>query len=310
MKAPPPFTDHFEHRPNYDYKNHFVAPKGWRLVNLGEKYQNGDFWLDYESWEPASDWMMGQDINICTVNPVIRPVLPELIPPTPNAKVVLEVVKRTTWAVKFKIASQSPDLPQDELLFTASNGIKIKSYSLPEVDLTRNWSLYIRGTNRDEDNTILSCTPNQFNKVVAAVNEFNGIAPKTEEPKAETPVSSEPPKYTGPRIELGDPLAVGIAKAGPAPAGWRYVGTDEKLKSGDFVLFKDGWVVSDAHHSPWIGFLLSSYFWPVIRRVKPCSPPVAPETTIADLNAKIRSLEAEVAALKGKIAGAKSALRD
>ena len=74
MKTPPKFNGYCSCRSNYDYKGHFAPPKGWRLVEIGESYKMGDFWLHSgDTWTAASDSMVGKMISSNSTYPVIRP---------------------------------------------------------------------------------------------------------------------------------------------------------------------------------------------------------------------------------------------
>lgn len=72
MKTPPKFNGYCSCRPDYDYKGHFTPPTGWRLVEIGEKYEVGDFFLASGwSWTSA-EGIYGEPIS-GSVYPVIRP---------------------------------------------------------------------------------------------------------------------------------------------------------------------------------------------------------------------------------------------
>lgn len=97
MKTPPKFNGPCPHRPNYDYKGHFTPPKGWRLVEIGEKYEVGDFFLASGwSWTSA-EGIYGEPIS-GSVYPVIRPATSQRGPngrftkPAPKVKLNEEMV--------------------------------------------------------------------------------------------------------------------------------------------------------------------------------------------------------------------------
>lgn len=296
LPAYTPANPHRDHIVGYANRieNYGKPPAGYRWLKVGDKVPEGSIFANYHNKEWRK--MRSADIVADHHYAFAAPIAPELIPSDPSAKLVLEVVKRTTRKVDFKIASQTYSGPIHKPIFQASNGIEIKSYYHPQIlDSEVVHSLYIRGTEKNRDNDVLSCLPSQFKRIVAAVAEYNGLAtPKVKAPKVE-PISSEPPKYAGPEISVGDDLNTGMAKAGPAPKGWRYVTTCEKIANGDLVLFKMKWVKVETHHKSWIGFDLSPRFWPVIRRVEPCSPPKSPESILAELQSENAALKAKVA---------------
>ena len=179
--------------PNCGYDKRVEAygkpPTGYRWLKVGEKMPAESIYANYydKKWLKTSFNETVQDSHYAFA----APVTPELIPADPSAAVALEVVGRNSTAVRFKIARQTYGGPNFETVFEASNGISINSYYYPEAPTDRSGAVrkfYLRGTKKHRDNDILSCTPAQFKRIVAALAEYNASLT----PKAETKIVPSP----------------------------------------------------------------------------------------------------------------------
>lgn len=216
-------------------------PEGYRFLKIGETIPVGS--IHAENFGKGK-WgfvtlATGHKVNSGHLL-IAAPITPELIPDDPSAAVALEVVGRNSKVVRFKIARQSDVVKYGEL-FKASNKLQIESVHNPQILFSRghpHGKFYLRGVGKRNDGIVLSCTPKRFERIVAALAEYNAsLAPKV----APVPVSSEPPKYTGPEIKYSHSLEDGINAAGPAPEGWRYLKLGEGVKDGDFRLRLKEW---------------------------------------------------------------------
>lgn len=192
----PTLPDYNPARPSreiYDYNQRVEAygppPVGYQWLRVGEKIPPNSFILSNASkrWCRAAP-----NFRVASENsPVCCPCeSATIIPADPSAAVALEVVGRNSKAVRFKIARQSPAV-KFRFEFTASNGMLVASLYYPEVLFSTFYpkgKLYLRGTHSSKDHSVLSCTPAQFKRTVAALAEYNASLT----PKAETKIVPSP----------------------------------------------------------------------------------------------------------------------
>ena len=154
-------------------------PTGYRWLKVGEKMPAESIYANHHE----KKWIRGSCIgHVADSNYAFAaPITPELIPADPSAAVALEVVNRTTRKVEFKIARQE-GVPRRED-FIARDGLRIVSIYNPAVDFTRHspkGTLFLRGNGPEHDHKIVSCTPKRFERIVAALAEYNAsLAPKS-----------------------------------------------------------------------------------------------------------------------------------
>lgn len=164
-------------------------PTGYRWLKVGEKMPAESIYACYHD----KKWIkMGYVDDVKDSHYAFAaPITPELIPADPSAAVALEVVGRNSKAVRFKIARQAAEIKKTGELFTAKNKLVIVRHYYPEFRTDFAFSkgrLYLRGSETGKDDDILSCTPAQFKRIVAALTEYNASLT----PKAETKIVPSP----------------------------------------------------------------------------------------------------------------------
>lgn len=169
-------------------------PEGYRFLKIGETIPVGS--IHAENFGKGKWGFVTSAVGV-KVNSghllIAAPITPELIPSDPSAAVALEVVGRNSKVVRFKIARQAAEIKKTGELFTAKNGLVIARCYYPEFRADFDFSkgrLYLRGNETGRDNDILSCTPAQFKRIVAALAKYNAsLTPKVEVPRAAPPKS-------------------------------------------------------------------------------------------------------------------------
>jgi hypothetical protein len=111
--------------------------------------------------------------------------------------VELEVFARENGCVRFRIAEQG----RKELYFAASNGIEIKTVTLPQW-LSSEDTLYLRGTITSRDQKDMLATKEDFGRIEEALAEAN-VAWAKPEPTPE-PAPAPEPKAAAVADQLAD----------------------------------------------------------------------------------------------------------
>ena len=171
-------------------------PKGYRWLKVGDPVSEKTLMVSWSSFVPYNE---GRDTyprdrvepnEWPAIEPIEKPVKakPETVGDLRRDALVLEVVKRTATNVTFRIIKQCSRYIE----FRSVSSFSLYTVNFPEVYTN---SLYLRGNDRKQDKKKMVCTVGEFDRIAAAVREYNEsmrqkVTPKPE-PKPE-PIPQPP----------------------------------------------------------------------------------------------------------------------
>lgn len=189
-------------------------PKGYRWLNIGDPVSKDTLMVSWGSFIPYNkDWEHMPRREVAAnewpaIEPITKPARvilgsnsfcvrgkdPEPIAKTPKAKpvtvgdrhrdaLVLEEVSRSKTNVRFKIVKQR----YRKVCFDATSGISLCAASYPAI---YERTFYLRAGLKHRDRDILSCPTEKFDRIAAAVREYNdSVRPKSAPKPAPAPLA-------------------------------------------------------------------------------------------------------------------------
>lgn len=175
-------------------------PKGYRWLKVGDPVSEKTLMVSWGSFIPYNkDWAVPRDKVALNEWPAIEPIAkpakakpvkakpvkakPETVGDLRRDALVLEVVERTKTDVTFRIIKQR----YRDVDFRAEDGLRLETMNYPAVYSN---ALYLRGTDGKSNRDLLSCDTKKFERITAAVNEYNeSVRPKSAPKPAPAPIT-------------------------------------------------------------------------------------------------------------------------